>query len=145
MFDISKFLSELPPVVEDEQQEQQEEEEVEKVEFDINSYVLETLKPLDIPVYFVSRKEVTPPLVIFNTTGERGVKFWDDEEMMVKYKVSINIFSRDNFIPYKKQILDLMKKAGFKRTDIPECIYQEDSDLYNQPMFFEIIEEKEGS
>ena len=42
----------------------------------------------------------------------------------------------------KKQIKELMNKAGFKRTNIPECIYQEDSDIYNQPMFFEIIQEK---
>lgn len=112
------------------------------MDFDINKYVLDTLKPLDIPVYYVARKEVNLPVVIFNVTGEKGFRYWDDEEQLVKYKVSINIFSRGNFIKYKNQIKDLMSKAGFKRTDIPECIYQEDSDIYNQPMFFEFIEEK---
>lgn len=111
------------------------------MDFDINSYVLNTLKPLDIPVYFVSRKEVSLPLVVFNVTGERSLEYWDDEEQSIKYKVSINIFSRGNYIKYKNQIKDLMKKAGFKRTDIPECIYQEDADIFNQPMFFEYIQE----
>lgn len=113
-----------------------------KMDFDINSYVLNTLKPLDIPVYFVSRKETSLPVVIFNVTGERSLEYWDDEEQLVKYKVSVNIFSRGNYMQYKKQIKELMTLAGFKRTDIPECIYQEDSDIYNQPMFFEFIEEK---
>lgn len=110
--------------------------------FDINSYVIDTLKPLDIPVYFVSRKETNLPVVIFNVTGERSLVYWDDEEKLVKYKVSINIFSKGNFMKYKNQIKDLMIKAGFKRTDIPECIYQEDSDIYNQPLFFEFTQEK---
>lgn len=34
-----------------------------------------------------------------------------------------------------------MKDAGFKRTDIPECQYQEDVEIFNQPMFFEYIKE----
>lgn len=110
--------------------------------FDINSYVIDTLKPLDIPVYFVSRKETNLPVVIFNVTGERSLVYWDDEEKLVKYKVSINIFSKGNFMKYKNQIKDLMIKAGFKRTDIPECIYQEDSDIYNQSLFFEFTQEK---
>lgn len=111
------------------------------MEFDINAYILDTLKSLDIPVYFVSRKETSLPLVVFNVTSERSLEYWDDEEQLVKYKVSINIFSKGNYIKYKNQIKDLMKKAGFKRTDIPECIYQEDSDIYNQPLFFEFIQE----
>lgn len=112
------------------------------MDFDINAYVLNTLKPLDIPVYFVARKETSLPVVIFNVTSERSMEYWDDEERLIKYNVTINIFSRGNYIKYKKQIKELMNKAGFKRTNIPECIYQEDSDIYNQPMFFEIIQEK---
>lgn len=112
------------------------------MDFDINAYVLNTLKPLDIPVYFVARKETSLPVVIFNVTSERSMEYWDDEERLIKYNVTINIFSRGNYIKYKKQIKELMSKAGFKRTNIPECIYQEDSDIYNQPMFFEIIQEK---
>lgn len=108
-------------------------------EFDIHQYVLETLKPLDIPVFFNARKEVNLPIVLFNITGERAVQYWDDAEQLTKYKVSINIFSKGNFIPYKKQIMNLMKMAGFKRTDIPECIYQEDVEIFNQPLFFEIV------
>lgn len=102
---------------------------------------MDTLKPLDIPVYFVARKETSLPVVLYNIHSEKSYQYWDDEEQMVKYKVTINIFSRGNFIKYKNQIKQLMKDAGFKRTEIPEALYQEDVEVYNQPMFFEYIHE----
>ena len=114
-------------------------------EFDIHQFVFDTLKPLDIPVFFTARKEAKLPLVVFNVTGERGYEYWDDEETTTKYRISINIFSKGNYIKYKNQIKQLMKNAGFKRTDIPECQYQPDSEIYNQPMFFEYIKENYSS
>lgn len=111
-------------------------------DFDINELIVTTLKPLGIPVYFTARKENNLPIVVFNVVGERGTEFWDDEEQVVKYKVTLNIFSKGNFMNYKKQIKKLMREAGFKRTDIPECIYLEDIEVFNQPLFFEYIEEK---
>lgn len=110
-------------------------------DFDILKYTFDTLKPLDIPVYFMSKKEVAPPLVVFSINGERGNKFWDDDEQEIVYKVTVNIFARSNFIKYKNQILKLMKQAGYLRVDIPACIYLEDIDLYNQPINFKYYKE----
>ena len=110
-------------------------------EFDILKYIFETLRPLDIPVYFVSKKEVSPPMVVFNITGERGNVFWENDEQETVYKVTVNIFSRTNFVKYKNKILELMGKAGFIRSDIPSCIYLEDIDIYNQPIQFKFYRE----
>ena len=105
-------------------------------EFDINSLILKTLEPIGVPVYFAARKEEKLPLILFNVTGERGVEFLDDEETIIRYKISVNIFSRGNYLPIKKQVMKRMKDAGFIRTDVPSCIYEESVDLYNQPIFF---------
>ncbi len=105
-------------------------------EFDIVNYVFDTLKVLDIPVYFVSRNEVSPPLVIFNIHSERGYEFWDDKVQVTRYQVSVNIFSNENFLKFKKQIIDLMEARGFTKHNIPSCIYQADVGVYNQPMVF---------
>lgn len=110
-------------------------------DFDIQKLVLETLKPIGIPVYFISRKEVNPPLITFNVVGERGREFWDDEEQATQYKITINIFSRGNYLPYKNEVKKRMVQAGFIRTDIPECIYHEDVELFNQPMYFSYTKE----
>lgn len=109
--------------------------------FDINKAVKEALIPLDIPVYFGSRKECKLPCVLFNITSEKGDTFWEDEETVTKYKVTINIFSKGNFIPYKNKIKELMQEKGFIRDSIPECIYQEDVEIFNQPMFFSFYQE----
>lgn len=105
-------------------------------DFDIVTYVFNTLKTLEIPVYFVSRNEVSPPLVIFNIHSERGYEFWDDKEQVVKYQVSVNIFTKGNFLKFKKQIINLMEAKGFIKHNIPSCIYQADVGIYNQPMVF---------
>lgn len=110
-------------------------------EFDILKYTFETLKPLDIPVFFSAKKEVAPPLVVFNITSEKGNMFWDNEETEVVYKITVNIFARENFVGYKNQIIRLMKDAGYIRTDVPACVYLEDIDLYNQPIQFKYYKE----
>ena len=73
-------------------------------DFNIQQLILETLQPIGIPVYFVSRKEVNPPLILFSVVGERGREFWDNKETVTEYKVTINIFSRGNFLPYKNEV-----------------------------------------
>lgn len=110
-------------------------------DFNINELILDTLKPLNVPVYFNARKEESLPIVLFNVTGQRGYDFWDDEEQVVVYKVSINIFSKGNFVGIKNEILKLMKQAGFIRTDVPSCLYEEDIEVYNQPIFFNYYKE----
>lgn len=110
-------------------------------DFDMQQYVMETLKPLDVPVYYVARKEAKLPLVVFNVTHEKSHSYWDDEETAIKYNVMINIFSRGNFVPIKNKIVELMKANGFKRYAITECIYQEDLEIYNQPLEFSYIKE----
>lgn len=110
-------------------------------EFDIIKHTFNALKSLDIPVFYVARKEVSAPFVIFNITGEKGNKYWDDEEQETIYRVTVNIFTKDNFVKYKNEILKLMKQAGFIKHDIPACIFLEDVDVYNQPIEFKLYRE----
>lgn len=110
-------------------------------EFDILKHTFKTLKPLDIPVFFASKKEVKPPLVVFNINSEKGYMFWENDEQVTVYKITVNIFARENFVGYKNQIMKLMKEAGYIRTDVPSCTYLEDIDLYNQPIIFKYYKE----
>lgn len=116
---------------------------VEDKDFDILKYTFATLSPMDIPVYYVAKKEISPPLVVFNITGEHGNKFWDNEEKETVWKITVNVFARDNFIKYKNQIIRLMEQAGYIRTDVPACIYLEDIDLFNQPIYFKFYREND--
>lgn len=110
-------------------------------DFNINTLIVDTLKPLSVPVYFLARKEVQPPFVLFNVTDERGSSFWDDNEQEICYKITINIFTTGNYIGLKNQIVKLMREAGFIRESISQPIYQEDVGIYNLPMFFSFYKE----
>lgn len=107
---------------------------------DIQKYIEETLKDIGVPVSYVARKEYAPPLVVFNFSEIPAI-FWEDDEAVTKYTISINIFSKGNFITLKNVILKKMKQAGFIKDEIPVAIYLEDIGVYNQPMFFSFVQD----
>lgn len=109
----------------------------------MNKYILDTLKVLDIPVYFVSRDETQLPMVIYNFS-EKGWEYADDKESATLYKVTVNIFSNGNYLKYKKQIIQLMEQAGFTKDNIPTCIYMSEFRIFNQPMVFNYVEYKKA-
>ena len=102
---------------------------------DMQRIIVETLEGLDYPISYVARGESRLPLVVFNYR-EVPVDYWDDDEGVVRFEVMINIFSRDNFLHIKKDVERRMLGAGFLRVEIPQAIYLEDIEVYNQPMSF---------
>lgn len=109
---------------------------------DMQKYLTTVLQDVGIPISFVARGEGRLPLLVYNITQERGDGFWDDEEQITKYMITINIFSSGNYVAIKNKVIGLMKDAGFIRTEVPKCIYQEDVGIYNQPIFFDYYYEK---
>ena len=109
---------------------------------DMQKYLTQTLKEVGVPISFVARGEGRLPMIVYNITTERGDKFWDDEEQVTKYGISINIFSSGNYVEIKNKVIEVMKNAGFIRVEVAECIYQEDVGIYNQPIFFDYYYEK---
>ena len=104
------------------------------MDFDINELIINTLRPLRIPVFFVAGKEHNFPFIVFNVTSERGVEYWEDEEKVTRYRITFNIFAKGNFFSIKKQLMKLLKEAGFMKFDVPACLYLEDVEVYNQPL-----------
>lgn len=109
---------------------------------DIQKYLTQTLKEVGVPISFVARGEGRLPMIVYNITQEKSNKFWDNEEQIIKYSISVNIFSSGNYVDIKNKTIEVMKKAGFIRTEVAECIYQEDVGIYNQPIFFDYYYEK---
>ena len=93
---------------------------------DMQKYLTSVLKEVGIPISFVARGEGRLPMIVYNITQERGNKFWDNDEQVTKYGIAINIFSSGNYIDIKNKVIEVMRNAGFIRTEVAECIYQED-------------------
>lgn len=108
---------------------------------DMQSYIRETLQDLGVPVSFVARGETELPIVVFNFQEIPAI-YWDYDEAVTKYRITINIFSKTNFITLKNLILKKMLAAGFIKDEIPNAIYLEDDiGVYNQPMFFSFVQD----
>lgn len=108
---------------------------------DMQSYINQTLEGLGVPVSFVARGETELPIVVFNFKENPAI-YWDNEEAVTSYKITINIFSKTNFITLKNLILKKMLAAEFIKDEIPNAIYLEDDiGVYNQPMYFSFVQD----
>lgn len=110
---------------------------------DMQHYIKDTLKDLEnmnVPVSFVARDETELPLVVFNFS-EVPALYCDDEEFVTSYKISVNIYSKGNYLSIKNLIHKKMLEAGFLKDEYPVAIYLEDIGVYNQPMFFSYVED----
>ena len=57
---------------------------------DMQKYIEETLRDIGVPVSYVARKEYAPPLVVFNFSEIPAI-FWEDDEAVTKYTISIKM------------------------------------------------------
>lgn len=109
----------------------------------VKSKIMDTLSPLPVDVCFLEREDDgTFPFIVWNFS-EHPLMYSDDEEDVVLYLITVNIFSKPdyNFEALKLQIKDLMEDAGFRRTKFPQAEYHEKENVYNQPMGFMYYEE----
>lgn len=104
----------------------------------IKKRIMDALKPLNVPVEFLSREDDGIfPFIVFNVS-ETPCDFEDDEETGILYMVSVNIYSKAdyNFEKLKLDIVKQMKEHGFKKNQIPATEWLDNEQLYNQPMAF---------
>lgn len=109
--------------------------------FDIKTKVSNVLKEVGLPFGFVSKDGGQTPFIVYNINSNKGYKFYDDEEKVTHYKITINIFSVGDFTEIFNKVEELMIQDGFVKDYYPACIYIENMDIYNQPMFFNYYEE----
>lgn len=111
---------------------------------DIRQKVSEVLDEIGLPYGYVSKDEGETPFIAYNISNNSGYKFYDDEESVTQYKITINIFSTTDYTDIQKLVEEKMKNAGFTKDYYPACLYTENMGVYIQPMFFNYYEEGEN-
>ncbi|MBP2028695.1 hypothetical protein J2Z35_002525 [Acetoanaerobium pronyense] len=108
----------------------------------INNLVLETLKPLSVPVGFqkYSGKEI--PYITFHEYLSTGEQFDDDEEAMTGHYIQVDVWSKGDYGILVKNIKIRLLEAGFKRVDEAD-FYETDTELYHKGLRFFYLEEQE--
>ena len=81
----------------------------------MNKLIMETLSPLNLPVFFIAQGENNSyPQIIFNIK-ENGWEYEDDRESGRKYEINMSLLSKGDYLDLKEKIEELMIKSNFKK------------------------------
>jgi hypothetical protein len=106
----------------------------------LNSLIINTLKPLKIPVEFITYIGTARPYITFLELDQRSALNCDDEEKQTSHSIQINIFHTGNYVSLVESVKQKMIAAGFKRTN-EQDFYETDTKLYHKVIRFSYYEE----
>ena len=107
------------------------EHELNEEEKTLNRLVIETLRPTNTPVAYMKYNQPHDTYIVFLFYNIAPRLTADDEELITKHFIQMDVFSKFNFLKLNKQIKKLMKEAGFGRMFESET-YDEDMGMYRK-------------
>lgn len=109
----------------------------------INKLIIDTLKPLNIPVSFQRYTGKADTYITFHEYFVSGEEYEDDEEALTAHYIQLDVWSKADYTDIVKVIKGLMLKAGFKRLNEVD-LYEEDTKIYHKGLKFYYLEEMES-
>lgn len=106
----------------------------------INSLIISTLKPLNIPVKFQvlseKEKQANPSTYItFFEYNQQSALDADDDELITRHSIQIDIWSKVDYTEVVKQVKEKLKTVGFKRAFETE-FFETDTKIYHKVLRF---------
>lgn len=109
----------------------------------MNKLIIDTLKPLNIPVGFQTYTGTATTYITFFEYLEKGEQFADDEEAETGHYIQVDVWSKGNYKAVVKQAKELLKQVGFMRKT-ENGFYESDTKIYHKAIrFFYIKNTKE--
>lgn len=87
------------------------------VDFDIETYINETLSILNVPV-FNTRADISEDIdtfIVFQETKNEDALIADNVRQKTKFTITVKTFSYDDLFELNRQVEIKMQKAGFLR------------------------------
>lgn len=109
----------------------------------LNKLIMDTLKPLGVPVSFMNYNNTASAYIVFNEYNQSPWLNADDEEKWTKHFYQVDIFSSGNYLQLAKDLKKLMKEAGFGRMFESET-YDEDMKKFRKIFRFSYISKEEN-
>lgn len=81
----------------------------------MNKLIMDTLKPLGVPVSFLSYNNTADTYIVFLEYNQASRMNADDVELITKHFFQVDVFSSGNYLQLVKDVRRLMKQAGFGR------------------------------
>ncbi|MTI71088.1 MAG: hypothetical protein FH751_12635 [Firmicutes bacterium] len=108
----------------------------------LNKLIIETLKPLNIPVGFQKYKGKSNTYITFHEYLQIGEEFEEDQEFYTGHHIQIDVWSKEDYTELVNLVRNKLTTIGFKRIS-EEDLYEKDTCLYHKGMRFFYLEEKE--
>lgn len=108
----------------------------------INKLIIDTLKPLRIPIAFQRYNGKAETYITFHEYLSTGEEYEDDVETLTAHYIQVDVWSKTDYTDAVKSIKELMLKAGFKRLNEID-LYEEDTKIYHKGLKFYYLEEGE--
>lgn len=80
--------------------------------------------------------------IIVYFLDESGALYADDEEIATSHFIQVSLFTRLNFVNTVKQIKNLLKPLGFRRTNEYE-IYEDETGYFHKVIRFSYVQNQE--
>jgi hypothetical protein len=109
----------------------------------LNKLVIDTLKPLNVPVSFQTYSGNKFPHITFFGYAENGECWADNKEIQTSYYIQIDVWSKDDYISLVNECMRLMTAAGFKRLSAMD-LYEDELKIYHKAIRFSFSEEIGG-
>lgn len=109
----------------------------------LNKLIMDTLKPLKIPVAFQKYSGKAENYITFHEYLAAGEEYEDDEESLTAHYVQVDVWSKADYTEVVKNIKELLLKAGFKRLNEID-LYEDDTKIYHKGLKFYYLEEMES-
>ena len=104
--------------------------------------IINTLKPLNVPVSFAVYNLTADTYIVFLEYDQRGSLHADDEEIKTQRLYQVDVFSKWNYDQLVKDLKNLLKEVGFRRTHEDET-YEDEMKRYRKIIRFSYISEEE--
>ncbi|ETT84174.1 hypothetical protein MKZ08_08470 [Viridibacillus sp. FSL R5-0477] len=101
----------------------------------LNKLIIDTLKPIGIPVALLTYTGTATTYITFFQYNEMGVVFAEDSEQETRHSIQIDVWSKGNHVDVVKQVKKLLKEQGFSRVTAHE-LYEDDTKIFHKVMQF---------
>jgi hypothetical protein len=107
----------------------------------INKIIIDSLKPLNIPVCFQRYSGKAEAYITFHEYFSCGEEYEDDEESLTAHYMQIDVWSKSDYMNIVSQVEEHLINAGFKRLNEID-LYEEDTKIYHKGLKFYYLEER---
>ncbi|WP_163195275.1 hypothetical protein [Clostridium thermarum] len=109
----------------------------------INKMIIDTLKPLKIPVAFQKYSGKAENYITFHEYLASGEEYEDDEVTLTAHYVQVDVWSKSDYTDLVAKVKKLLTSAGFKRLNEID-LYEEGTKIYHKGLKFYYLEEMES-